>query len=337
MFAKKTTLACLVGLAVLALTAAGAMAADYSYYKGKELTLVIPHAPGGGFDTYARTVIPYLEKEMGVKIIPKQAKGGGGIRGTNLIWASKPDGLTYGLSSIPSLVLSQLSGAEGVQYDATKFTILGRASTEPRVFTVGPKSEFKEIGDLAKAGRVIKFPSQGLDEDFFTAAVMARAFGFELQQITGYEGNADTALAVVKGEGDGHITAISSSASMIKDGDKTALLMFWPERVQGYENVPTAMEVTSGQGQDFMKILVNLIGVHRCFFTSPGIPEEATKEFRQALVNVFADPKLVNDLESKNRPVDFMPGAEAQVLLDEVAALAEEIKPILVQAVKDVQ
>ena len=328
-----------LSLAVVFVAAAafGAAAADYNYYQGKQLTLIIPHNPGGGFDTYARTIAPYLEKEMGVKITPKQAKGGGGIRGTNLVWASKPDGLTYAISSIPSLVLSQLSGAEGVQYDATKFTILARTSTEPRVFCVGPKSDFKEIGDLAKAGRVIKFPSQGLDEDFFTAAVMAQALGFELQQITGYEGNADTALAVVRGEGDGHITALSTSESMIKDGDKTPLLMFWPERVAGYENVPTALEVTSGQSRDFMKILVNLIEIHRCFFAPPGIPEEAAQEFRAALDKVMNDPTVVKDLESKNRPVVFMNGADAQKRLDEVAALAEQIKPILVQAVKDVQ
>ena len=313
------------------------ISAEYNYYKGKTLTMLIPHAPGGGFDTYARTIMPYLEEEMGVKITPKQAKGGGGIRGTNLVWAAKPDGLTFAISSIPSLVLSQLSGAEGVQYDATKFTILGRVATEARVFSVGSKSEFMEIGDLAKAGRTIKFPSQGLDEDFFTAAVMAQALGFELQQITGYEGNADTALAVIKGEGDGHITALSSSESMINGGDKRPLLMFWPERVEEYPDVPTALEVTSGESREFMEVLVNLILVHRCFFTSPGVPKEAAEEFRTALANVMANPEVVKSLESKNRLVDFSPGAEAQESLDRVAALAEPIKPILVQSVKDVQ
>ncbi len=74
------------------------ISAEYNYYKGKTLTMLIPHAPGGGFDTYARTIMPYLEEEMGVKITPKQAKGGGGIRETNLVWAAKPDGMTFAIN-----------------------------------------------------------------------------------------------------------------------------------------------------------------------------------------------------------------------------------------------
>ena len=64
-------------------------AAEESYYQGKTLTMIIPHSPGGGFDTYARTIAPYLEKELGVEIIAKQAKGAGGVLGTNLLWKSK--------------------------------------------------------------------------------------------------------------------------------------------------------------------------------------------------------------------------------------------------------
>ena len=37
-------------------------AADY--YKGKTMEFIVPYAPGGGYDTYARMLAPFMEKEL---------------------------------------------------------------------------------------------------------------------------------------------------------------------------------------------------------------------------------------------------------------------------------
>ncbi|NLT96080.1 MAG: hypothetical protein GXW85_11250 [Clostridia bacterium] len=289
-------------------------------------------------DTYARMIVPYIEKHYpGAKITVKNIVGAGGVVGINQLWQSKPDGLTFAFTSFPSVLLADLSGAEGVQYEATKFTYLGRAATEPRVFCVGGKSQFNSIEDLAKAGRPIKFPSQGMDEDFFTAAVMAKSLGFQLHQITGYEGNADTALAVIKGEGDGHITALSDAEPMIAVGDKKPLLMFAPERVDKYPDVPTALEVTSGEGNEFMKVITNMIEAHRCFFGPPGMDAEVTKEFRDAIAKALNDPELIDKAAKANNPISFMHGDDLQKKVDEIAASTEKIKDTLKQALEDIK
>jgi len=299
----------------------------------KNITLIVPNSPGKGMDTYARMIVPYIEKYYpGAKITVKNVVGAGGVIGVNELWHSKPDGLTFAFTSFPSVLLAELSGSEGVQFEATKFTYLGRAATEPRVFAVGGKSEFNSIEDLAKAGRPIKFPSQGMDEDFFTAAVMAKSLGFELIQITGYEGNADTALAVIKGEGDGHITALGDAEPMIEAGDKKPLLMFAPERVAKYPNVPTALEVTTGEGQEFMKVITNMIEAHRCFFGPPGMDPQVTKEFREAISKALADPELIEKANKANNPIVAMDGEKLQQKVDEIAVSAEKIKTTLKEA-----
>jgi len=304
-----------------------------SYYKGKTLTMIIPHAPGGGFDTYARTILPYLEKELDAKIVPKQAKGAGGILGTNLLWRSKPDGLTFAISSIPSLLLAQLSGAQGVQYNTTQFILLGRLVTEPKVMCVGGKSEFKTIQDIVNAGRVIKYPSQGLDEDFFTAAVTAKALGFKLDQITGYEGSPDTILAVIKNEGDAHITSLATAEPVIKAGDFRPVLFYWNEKVAEYKNVPLAIDITTGESREFMEVLTNMLALHRCFFAPPGIPEVAKKELRAAVDRTMANPAVAAALAKRGKLVLYLNGEAAQKKLDRIAVLAEKITPALKEAV----
>ena len=47
-------------------------------------------------------------------------------------------------------------------------------------------------------------------------AVLAEAFDIDLKVVSGYNGNADTALAVIKGDGDGHITGWSASLAVIE-------------------------------------------------------------------------------------------------------------------------
>lgn len=303
--------------------------------KAKEITLIVPNSPGKGMDNYARMIVPYIEKNYpgGAKITVKNITGAGGIVGVNQLWASKPDGATICFTSFPTLLLAQLSGAEGVQFDSTKFTYLARVSTEPRVFAVGGKSQFKSIQDLSKAGRPIKYPSQGMDEDFFTAAVMAKAFDFKLNQVTGYEGNADTALAVVKGDGDGHITALSDAIPMIKAGDKRPLLMFSSEREKNYPDVPTALEVTTGEAKDFMGVITNMIEMHRCFFGPANMDAQATKEFREALDKALKEPELLDKAEKAKMPVAYMSGEKLQEKVTEIAKTSGKIQPILKEAV----
>ena len=57
--------------------------------------------------------------------------------------------------------------------------------------------------------------------------VLADALGYDLKIVTGYEGDADTSLAVIKGEADGHMTtwtqsapAVASAASASPDGSR---------------------------------------------------------------------------------------------------------------------
>ena len=74
--------------------------------------------------------------------------GAGGILGQNLVWHAEPDGLTIGLSSGTTLMLASLARGEGVQFDATEFTYLGRPTADDRIIFVGAR-----IADPDDAGR----------------------------------------------------------------------------------------------------------------------------------------------------------------------------------------
>ena len=309
------------------------------YYEGKTITVIIPNSPGKGMDTYGRMITPYIQKYTGAKdIIVKNITGAGGLVGTNTLWNSAPDGLTIAFTSIPTLMLAQMSGSEGVTFDATKFTYIGRASTEPRLLTVGGKSSITSYEDLSKLGRDFVFPTQGTDEDFFTMAALAESLGFKLKTITGYQGNADTALAVVKGEGDGHITAVMDAVSMIKDGDKKPILVIGSERAKEYPDIPNALEVIKdGENKKLMQGIVNMIEMHRCFFGPANMDEKATKELREAVWKALNDPELVDKANKVGLPITPMKGEDVQKNVQIIVEVSQSLIPILKEAVSSIK
>ena len=331
----------LLAISIMTLAILGGVAAAQSssdFYKGKVVTLILPNSPSGQMTQYARMIAPYIAKHIGAADVRvKNMQGAGGVVGANYLWHAKPDGMTIAFTSVPALVLAQLAGSEGVEFDATKFVYLGRAATEARVLVVGGKSKINNMQDVQNLGRPFIFPTQGTDEDFYTMAVLAYAMDFPLQAVTGYQGNSDTTLAVIKGDGDGHITAWHSSLSGIESGDLKPILIIGDSQEDGYPNVPTAVSVTSGQGKELVQAIVNMITMHRSFFGPPGMPDAAVSALRDGIWAALHDPGLLADAKKQGLIIVPMKGAEEQPKVGQIAAAGQKIVPILKQAVEHIQ
>ena len=103
-----------------------------AFFKGKGTTYIVATAPGGGYDLYGRLVAQYLQKYLpGSTVIVKNIPGAGNIVGTNTLYASRADGLTIGTFNI-GLIYAQMIGREGMRFDLTKMSWIGKASSDPR-------------------------------------------------------------------------------------------------------------------------------------------------------------------------------------------------------------
>lgn len=333
----KVALAALLAPALMS-TAGTASAQANDYYKDKVLTIVIAGSPSGGHSRYARLIEPYLAKHIGAKEVRlTNMPGGGGLKTANHVWRSKPDGTTIGFGNVSTLILAPIAGSKGAPFDSTKFLFLGRATSEPRMLMVGPKSTIKTMQDVMKLGRPFVYPSQGTDEDFYTMAVLSDALGFQLKAVTGYEGNADTALAVIKGDGDGHITGLSESLPAIKAGDKRPIVIVTSERLPEFPDVPTAIELAPAAKKETLRAMANILETHRSYYAAPGTDPKAVAAFRAAVVAALTDPALIEETKKGNRPVSLMDGAKQQAAIDQIAKESKSLAPILKASVKAIQ
>ncbi|HEV2008641.1 MAG TPA: tripartite tricarboxylate transporter substrate-binding protein, partial [Burkholderiales bacterium] len=308
------------------------------YYKDKVINIIVAGGASGGHTRYARLIQPYLQKYSGAREVRiTNMPGGGGLIAASHVWRAKPDGFTILFGNVPTLILAPIAGMAGVQFDSTKFTYLGRAASEPRILAVGSKSPIKTMQDVQKLGRPFIYPSQGTDEDFFTMAVLGDALGFKIKAVTGYEGNADTTLAVIKGDGDGHITGWSESLAPIKAGDKRPILVVSSARVPDFPDVPTAVEAAPANKQAAVRAIVNIMETHRSYIGPPNMDAKATAAFRAAVSAAMKDPALLEESSKGNRPMSFMEGAEQQRVITEITKASATLAPILKSSLKEVQ
>lgn len=330
------TMAAALGLA--AMLAAGASHAE-GFYEGKVVTLIVPHSASGGYARYSQLLAPAIQEALGAQEVRiEHHTGAGGVLGQNLVWHAEPDGLTIGLSSGTTLMLASLAGGEGVQFDANEFTYLGRPTADDRLIFVGKDSPIQSMQDVIALDRPFKMPSQGVDDDFYGMAMLADTLGFEVEFITGYEGGADTTLAVIKGDADGRLTSWPSAIPMLQAGDIRPILNVGEERYPDYPDVPNALELVSDpEKQKVLRALMNIQSLHRSFFGPPGIPPEVAEEMRDAIMAALSDPELIETANAQDLPLAPLHGARLQEMVAEIYEASGEIPPILDAAVASIQ
>ncbi len=95
-------------LAAAALLAAPAAQAQ-AQYPDKPIKLIVPYAPGGTVDVFARIFAPRLEAKLGKPIVVENVAGAGGMIGVGRIAKATPDGYTIGLGIVSDVVIAPLT------------------------------------------------------------------------------------------------------------------------------------------------------------------------------------------------------------------------------------
>ncbi len=313
-------------------------AANMSMFKGKTINLIVPHGAGGGYDTYARMVAPYLEKELGATIVVENVTGAGGDVGRNKVWNAKPDGLNIGFTSGSAMVYSQLSKSESAQYDVAKITWMARALAEPSVLVLTAKSPYQSIADLQKATKPIKFAVSGVgDDDFFGLGIEGRALGIKFLPVTGYNGTKEASLAVVTGEVDAFQTSIGTMLPLIKKGDVKPIMIVLDEKHSSLPDVPTYASFATGDNAKLAQAQIGIAKITRVFFGPPNMSPEIVNVFETAFNKILNDKDFLDKATKAERPILYAPGSEVTKMVTAAVQQGAAVTPILKEALKAAQ
>ncbi|MCX8022943.1 MAG: tripartite tricarboxylate transporter substrate-binding protein [Syntrophorhabdaceae bacterium] len=330
-----------VSLLIIALVLSWSHEASAQFYKGKTLRITVGFSAGGGFDLWARLVSRHLGKHIpgNPTIVVENITGAGGLIQTNQLFkATKPDGLTIGHIN-GGLILGQMLGQPGYDFDPQKFIYIGAANKENAVFVFSAKSgitsaeKWRTSPTPVKVGGLV--PGNFVDN---MGRIAKYVLGFPTQIVTGYKGTADILIATDSGELAGGPPSWdnvkTTRKKALEAGDMVVVLQGTAKPLKELPKVPRMIEYAKTEEQ---KKLVE-VAIHypndysRPFACPPGTPKDRVDILKKAWQDMIADKEFLAEIEKMNLTLDPTTGEE----LTTAVANSVKIDPALKAKLKDI-
>lgn len=287
---------------LLAFVAAPALAEDgAAFFEGKTVTYIVATDPGGGYDTNGRLVAEFMQKHLpGSTFVVRNMPGAGQIIGANFIYAADPDGLTIGTFNT-GLIYAQLAGKEGVRFDLSKMSWIGKVASDPRVIVVSRQSGIDDFSELAAMKDTVKFAAPGVGSaSAVETALLVNALHLPIKIITGYNGDEDQ-MALMRGEVQGIVGSRSSFQHFVDEGNGKMIAQIGGTPA----DVPMlAAMIDSDAGRKVLALVESQGNIARVTAGPPGVPEDRLDALRKAYASATVDPEFLAKAKLLGLPVD---------------------------------
>lgn len=301
-------------------TAAPAKKVDFPS-SGKAITYIVPFAAGGSTDLVARTLAPFLEKELGVPVAVVNKSGGNTQVGNTELAKAKPDGYTIGTVDIPSVNITYLQPDGKAAYTQKDFLPLSILNHFPPGWEVRADSPFKTVKDVVDAAKAkpngINVGDSGfLNSPHLTSLSVEKVAGISLNEVH-FDGGGPSQTAVLGGHIDIATNSVLNCASALKAGQVRIVGIMGNERDKFNPDIPTFKE----QGFDVS------YEVYYATVAPAGTPKDVADVLASALKKVTADPefkKKTDQLQATMAP--YMTQAEIEKLW---AGYDATVKPLV--------
>lgn len=281
----------------VALTLAGAARAADAY-PAKPVTIIVPYAPGGQGDVFARILAERLGTEFKQTFIVENRPGASGAVGSRIVLRAPADGYTLLLGQTGEIAVNPYA-MKSLGYDPLReFAPVILVGDSPLVLVVPEKSPHADLAALIAAARAkpdaIAYASSGTATPGHLAAA-ALALGTQTRMIHAPYKGAGQAMSDLLG---GHVDCFFSSASAamphINSGRLRALAVSSRERLGILPKVPTISEAAV---PDFQFSLWG--GV----FAPAQTPLAVVEQLNAKLNAILAEPAIKSRLEGDGAAV----------------------------------
>ena len=180
-------------------------AADQDFYRGKTIRIVVGFAAGGGFDAYARIIARHMGRHIpgNPAMLVDNMTGAGRRVAANYLFRAPADGLVIG-NFIGSLILQQILGDKGIEFDGRRFEWLGAPVQDENVCALTKASGINSLDDWFAAKKPVKLGGEAPGaNDSDAPRILKAALGLPIQLIEGFKGTSNIRIAAEAGEVDG--------------------------------------------------------------------------------------------------------------------------------------
>ena len=307
----------------LLITAFGAGAAE-AKFPAKTMTFIIPVSPGGGFDTFSRLLVPYLQKYLpgNPNIVVKNSPGGEWNIGINKMYRSKPDGNTFGIFNMPANAVNQVLGT--AKFDLNKVTWLGNISEVTYVMCIAPNSKYKTLQELQKAPEVTSGVVGLSSTAGLGTIIAAQRMGVKMKPIP-HDGSTEAILSAMRGDVDWVQYPISTLKKTIVDSkDLIPLWIYSKKRSPILPDVPTVEELGYGD-------LTDVVTMYRPVGAPPDLPNDVKKIWYDAFWKATNDPEFQKKMIDANEPALPMTPEETAKMVKQAVTQVANYKDLILK------
>jgi tripartite-type tricarboxylate transporter receptor subunit TctC len=337
----KFNLGAVAGLALsclLSVTAVADEASERAFYEGKTVELMVGFSPGGGYDTYARTLARHLPKHFpgNPNVVVRNVPGAGSLVLMNQVANSLPkDGSVFALvnSGIP---FEPLFGNPQAKFNTQEVNWVGSIASDTVLGIANAESGIEHLMDLKEKSMTMGGSGAGSSTNFMPR-VLADLFDLNLTVIAGYPGSTDIVLAMQRGEVDGiggqfMSTIMARSPEWLAE-DRTVNHIYQLS-MEKHELLPHVDLVRDMAETDEQRQAVDLLAASlmfaRPFVAPPGIDPERLQTLRTAMEKTAQDPEFLADAKRQSLPVSFGSGEDMHAFFAEIEKTPKSVVDVVV-------
>ena len=296
-------------------------------YPARPVRLIVPFAPGGPTDVFARLIAQKLSEHLGKQFYVENIAGAGGNVGAGRAAQAAPDGYTILINGANHVVNPILY--DQVPYDPAKdFEPVTIAVTAPAVLTVHPSVPAQTVKELvalikANAGKY-SYASPGTGTPPHLVGELFRlSLGLDLVHVP-FNGGGPAIGSAVAGHTPISFGSMAPAVALVKDGKLRALAVATKTRSQALPDVPTMAEAgyPEVEGHSWFAVIV-----------PAGTPKEVVTLLNREIVKSIAQPDMKERLATLGyEPVGNTPDESAAQFRTDMAKWAKVIRAAGIKA-----
>jgi tripartite-type tricarboxylate transporter receptor subunit TctC len=323
----------------LGVTANGA-SAQTPYYGGKTLRLIVGQAPGGGYDTYVRTIARHIAKHIpgNPSITVENMEGAGSLKSANYVYKqATPDGLTIVIFN-NSLVVQSALGDPRIKVDFRKLGWVGAPSVGVPVCMVMGFTGLKTLDDVLKAKISLKAgATRAGSAGYDMPLILNKTMGTKFEVISGFTGTATTRVALQKHEINAFCSQwesmrVTARAMLDAKGDEKLIPFVIGDRWDDPEvkDLPLIKDVIKDPKKyAIYRAWESQMDFQRPLTVPPGTPKDRLEILRTALAETLKDPDLLADAKKSKLVITAVSGEKTEKLVDEILSMPQDAKDSL--------
>jgi tripartite-type tricarboxylate transporter receptor subunit TctC len=234
-------------VAVLAVAAIAHMArAQTQAWPARQITLIVPFAPGGGTDVAARIVGEHMSRTLGQQIVVQNVPGAGGTVGSTRAMRAEPDGYTILMGQMGTHAAAVALYPSLAYKPDVDFEPIGMVSDNPIVIVARkelPPNDLREFIAFVKANSgKLNMAHAGVGSVFFTTCLMLNSILGVKPTLVPFNGGAPAMNALVAGQVDYMCGDVVTTIPQLQGDRIKAYALATAARSPMLASVPTTVE-----------------------------------------------------------------------------------------------